>query len=79
MNCSLNGTSNPYLLHVVTLTTFLGLIGHLKSHFLQLHQLFLYMKLWTKHPLTPEEIQFASGQKPFDSSIHAEYLQKLDA
>jgi len=37
------------------------------------------MKLWTEHPLTSEEIQFASGQKPFNSSIHAEYLQKLDA
>jgi hypothetical protein len=60
------------------LTLFLGLIGHLKSHFPPLHQLFLYMKLRTEHPPTSEEIQFASGQKSFDPSIHAEYLQKLD-
>ena len=37
------------------------------------------MKLRTEHPLTSEEIQFASRQKSFDSSIHAEYLQKLEA
>ena len=37
------------------------------------------MKLQTKHPLTSEEIQFALGQKLFNSSIHAEYLQKLNA
>jgi hypothetical protein len=37
------------------------------------------MKLQIEHPPTSEEIQFASGQKPFDSSIHAEYLQKLNA
>ena len=58
---------------------FLGLIGHLRSHFPPLHQLFLYMKLRNEHPPTSEEIQFASGQKPFDSSIHTEYLQKLTA
>ena len=37
------------------------------------------MKLRNEHPPTSEEIQFASGQKPFDSSIHTEYLQKLTA
>ncbi|KIJ91394.1 hypothetical protein K443DRAFT_32511, partial [Laccaria amethystina LaAM-08-1] len=49
------------------------------SHFPPLHQLFLYMKLRIEHPPTSEEIQFASGRKPFGSSIHAEYLQKLNA
>ena len=66
-------------LHALTLTSFLGLISHLRSYFPPLHQLFLCMKLQTKHPPTSEEIQFASGQKLFDSSIHAEYLQKLNA
>ena len=37
------------------------------------------MKLWTEHPPTSEEIQFASGQNSFNSSIHAKYLQKLEA
>ena len=37
------------------------------------------MKLRIEHPPTSEEIQFASGQKRFDPSIHAEYLQKLNA
>jgi hypothetical protein len=27
----------------------------------------------------PEEVSYASGKLPFDSSIHAEYIQKLDA
>jgi hypothetical protein len=37
------------------------------------------MKLRTEHPPTSEEIQLASGQKTFDASIHAKYLQKIDA
>ena len=37
------------------------------------------MKLRTEHPPTSEEIQFGSGQKLSDSSIHVEYLQKLNA
>jgi hypothetical protein len=63
--------------NAIMLTLFVGLISHLKSHFPPLYQLFLYMKLQTEHPLTPGEIQFASGQKPFGSSIHVEYLQNL--
>jgi len=30
-------------------------------------------------PPTPDEIMYASGKKQFDSSIHANYIQRLDA
>ena len=29
-------------------------------------------------PLTPDEIMYALGKKPFDSSIHVNYIQRLD-
>lgn len=43
-----------------------------------MYQLFLVLKARKASP-TANEILFASGKKPFDSSIHAEYIKKLEA
>ncbi|KAH9008872.1 hypothetical protein EDB83DRAFT_2168691, partial [Lactarius deliciosus] len=55
-----------------------GLVGHLRSTFKPLFQLYLVMKSRNGHPLTPDEIMYASGQKPFDSTTHTLYLQELE-
>ncbi|KAH9003026.1 hypothetical protein EDB86DRAFT_3116932 [Lactarius hatsudake] len=55
-----------------------GLVGHLRSTFKPLFQLYLVMKSRNGHPPTPDEIMYASGQKPFDSTTHMLYLQELE-
>jgi hypothetical protein len=40
-------------------------------------QLYLVMK-GCGTPPTPDEKLYASGKKPFDSSIHANYIEKLE-
>ncbi|KAF8071963.1 hypothetical protein FPV67DRAFT_1412468, partial [Lyophyllum atratum] len=58
-----------------------GLTGHLKSTFKPMYQLYLVLYARSRDGIqpTPEEVLYASGQQAFDPSIHAEYIQKLDA
>jgi hypothetical protein len=46
-----------------------------------MHQLYLVLYSRSRNGIQPlpEEVSYASGKLPFDSSIHAEYIQKLDA
>ena len=55
-----------------------GLIGHLKTSFPHMYQLYLVLK-GLNAPPTPDEILYASGKKQFDSSIHAGYVKRLDS
>jgi hypothetical protein len=43
-----------------------------------MYQLYLVMKSHGTPP-TADEILYASGKKLFDSSIHANYIERLDA
>lgn len=46
-----------------------------------MHQLYqvLYSRSRQGIQPSPEEVLYASGKMPFDPSIHAEYIQKIDA
>ena len=54
----------------------LGMIGHIHSHFKQMHNLYLVMKQCNTP--TEDEILMASGKKPFDDSVQAEYLKIIE-
>ena len=43
-----------------------------------MYQLYLVMKGHGTPP-TPDEMLYALRKKPFDSSIHANYIERLDA
>lgn len=53
------------------------MIGHIRSHFKSMHDLFLVMK--TRNTPTDDEIVMASGKKPFEDSLHTEYLSIIEA
>lgn len=55
-----------------------GLVGHLRSTFKPMFELYLVMKSHSGQPPTADEIMYASGQKPFDSAAHALYINKLE-
>ena len=56
-----------------------GLVGHLRSTFKSLFQLYLVMKSRNGlHPPTTDGIMYASGQKLFDSTAHQLYIEKLE-
>lgn len=44
-----------------------------------MYQLYLVMKGRHDIPPTSDEILYASGKKPFDSSTHNDYLKRLEA
>ena len=54
-----------------------GLVGHLRSTFKLLFQLYLVMKSHNGPPTT-DEIMYASGQKSFDLAVHNLYIAKLE-
>jgi hypothetical protein len=56
---------------------FLGLIGHLKNHFLPMYRLFTVLKN-RKEPPTEEEILIASGKKVLDPATAVDYLRQLE-
>ena len=80
MKTSLNGMFDIDIFHIFEIIwqTGQGLIGHLKTSFPHMYQLYLVMK-GNNTPPTLDEIMYALGKKPFDSSIHANYIQRLDA
>jgi hypothetical protein len=55
----------------------LGLIGHIKTHFPVMYQLYLHLKDCDEPP-TEDDIAIASGRKILDSTLAAEYLLKLE-
>ena len=56
-----------------------GLVGHLRSTFKPMFELYLVMKSHSGlQPPTADEIMYASGQKPFNSVAHALYIDKLE-
>jgi hypothetical protein len=58
---------------------FQGLVGHLRSTFKPMFELYMVMKSRSGlQPPTTDEIMYASGQKPFDSAAHALYIDKLE-
>lgn len=52
------------------------MIGHIRSHFKQMHNLYLVMK--HRNSPTEDEILMASGKKTFDDSVQAEYLRIIE-
>ena len=54
-----------------------GLIGHIRTHFKPMHNLYLVMK--QRDIPTDDEILMASGRKPFDNSLQADYLKIIEA
>lgn len=55
-----------------------GLVGHLRTTFKPMFELYLVMKSRSGQPPTNDEIMYASNQKPFDSAAHAIYIDKLE-
>ena len=78
MKYSLNG-EQPHLtfIHINSHTSDLGLISHLKTHFLTMHRLYLILKDWTNPP-TNEELAIASGQKVLDLEAANVYLRRVE-
>lgn len=52
------------------------MIGHIRSHFKPMYNLYLVMK--ARDTPTEDEILMASGKKPFNDSIQAEYLKLIE-
>jgi hypothetical protein len=52
------------------------MIGHIRTNFKAMHDLFLVMK--SRDIPTADEILMASGKKPFEDSIQAEYLKLIE-
>jgi hypothetical protein len=64
---------------MLTFNRLQGLVGHLRSTFKPLFELYLVMKSRSGlQPPTADEIMYASGQKPFNSAAHALYVDKLE-
>ena len=79
MKFSLNGMFKFVIyISVDHLTRCQGLIGHLKTLFPHMYQLYLVLKGHNMPP-TPDEILYASGKKQYDSSTHANYIKRLDS
>ena len=57
---------------------FIGLVGHLRSHFKPLFNLYIVLKD-RETPPNEDEIAFASGRKEFTGQDQAEYLKALEA
>jgi|ERR1700678_1358196 hypothetical protein len=53
-----------------------AMIGHIRTNFKAMHDLFLVMK--SRDIPTADEILMASGKKPFEDSIQAEYLKLIE-
>jgi hypothetical protein len=56
----------------------IGLVGHLRTHFKPLFNLYMALKDRETLP-TDDEIAFASGCKEFTGQDQAEYLKALEA
>jgi hypothetical protein len=52
------------------------MIGHIRTNFKSMHDLFIVMK--SRDTPTADEILIASGKKPFDNSLQAEYLKLIE-
>ena len=78
MKTSLNGMFDIYSSYIQDCLTSVSRIDwNLKTLFPHMYQLYLVMKGHNMPP-TPDEIIYASGKKPFNSSIHVNYIQRLD-
>ena len=53
------------------------MVGHIRSHFKSMHDLFPVMK--TRNTPTDDEILMASGKKKLDDTFHMEYLKIVEA
>ena len=76
MNYSLH-SEYIYFLSIIYAKLLPGLVGHIRSQFKPMHDLFLVMK--TRDIPTDDEILMASGKKKFDDSCHAEYSKIIEA
>ena len=77
MKFSLNGMSLLFC-HIYLFTyIFLGLIGHLKTHFPIMYRLFEYLKEKDTLP-TQREVAMAQGKTVFDVETMNAYLASLE-
>jgi len=77
MNHSLHSKFFLYVESFVSWLPLSGLIGHIRTHFKPMHNLYLVMK--QRDTPTNDEILMASGKKPFDNSLQSDYLKIIEA